>query len=163
MINARELRVGNFVNYNGKRACVTHVSDNHIGLSLGVIHDGFSSRSEHSTVKPELLDAIPLSEYILVTFGFRKTRRILTKEERIGYDFGIQPKIPRPDYFEYYELRKPMDFRSPDIKFNCFDGEIHPDAKIKDSVPVTINSLHALQNLFFSLSGEELKFEVDDL
>lgn len=141
MINARELRVGNFVNYNGKKACVTHVSDNHIGLSFGVIHDGSSSRSEHSIVKSELLNAIPLTEDILLKLGFEKMRLY----DIVHYHYCYT-------YFTLYEMNENHDFA---LKY----GEIVE----YNYSNIMVDSLHKLQNLHYILIDEELKIDVDNL
>lgn len=128
MIQPNELRLGNYVSQLGAVCRVVAVS-NIIYGSVYIVQLG-DARSEGFT--SESIDPIPLSNDWLVRFGFCKT--VLS-----SYMTGVEIKYSAFELkgFVYNSIQRTWWYR----------GVLEKQPK----------SVHQLQNLFFALTGEELK------
>jgi|SRR5690606_12056949 len=132
MINPQELKIGNYVSYNGSIAVVSGISspaprqeerfnNKHvIELSIGGLID----------VTPEELEPVILTEEMLLKLGFEKTDR--------QYSTWFN---------HYYHI-----IVRGDIRFQLVDNGDLSCIDYKH-----INYLHQLQNLIFSVDNIELK------
>ena len=130
MIQAHELRIGNYVLINGTRQQVNSISAGGdlpdsalIAYCVGKVEEAEPCTS--ITVQP-----VPLSKEILAGCGF---------------EFH--------DHFKFFQ--KKIDGRGTDMEINqdydIIDFMRRPLVK-------KISSLHQLQNIYFALKGKELKF-----
>lgn len=137
-----ELRVGNYVNYNGLNLEVYSFEnryprsekryDNTVLVDL--LFDGFITAILHE------VKGIPLTEEILLNCGFEKINHI---SGYIFYSFGRNYKREK---FAYMPL----------------DVYLNPNyAKIANfTVRNNIEYVHQLQNLFFAINGKELNINL---
>lgn len=137
-----ELRVGNYVNYNGLNLEVYSFEnkyprsekryDNTILVDL--LFDGFITAILHE------VKGIPLTEEILLNCGFEKINHIC------GYSFYSFNRKSLKDKNAYMPL---YIYLNP----NC--------AKIADfTVKQNVEYVHQLQNLFFAINGKELNINL---
>lgn len=137
-----ELRVGNYVNYNGLNLEVYSFEnkyprsekryDNTILVDL--LFDGFITAILHE------VKGIPLTEEILLNYGFEKINHIC------GYSFYSFNRKSLKDINAYMPL---YIYLNP----NC--------AKIADfTVKQNVEYVHQLQNLFFAINGKELNINL---
>ena len=127
MIQANELRIGNWVNYEQTSHIVTGIKNNVIWSRWkGQENDEDEYLDDFDNYKP-----IPLSPEILGKCGFVRYNNtwelVSDKNERYGvWCFTI------------------YDYRESGYNYNSAE------------FPVKLNYLHQLQNLYFALTGEEL-------
>ena len=121
MIQPQELRIGNYIFYKNEIFEVDAISKSHTYLLKG-----------KNIVKttPECLNPIPLTEKILLKFGFEKQHN--------------------EDDFDYWFKKGFCD----DILWEHSEGFCHSLNYGGD-----IKYVHQLQNLYFALTGEELTFK----
>lgn len=115
MIKPNEVRRKNLVEYDGRVFEIDGIAEvfptlNSIEFGIGVV--------DWNNIRP-----IPLSEDMLLRFGFKKSYGEFTKE---GFSFRI-----------------------------C-SNEVFTDEEYNATKLCKVDSVHQLQNLFFSLTGEEL-------
>lgn len=137
-----ELRVGNYVNYNGLNLEVYSFEnryprsekryDNTVLVDL--LFDGFITAILHE------VKGIPLTEEILLNCGFEKINHIS------GYIFYSFDRNYKREKFAYMPL----------------DVYLNPNyAKIANfTVRNNIEYVHQLQNLFFAINGKELNINL---
>lgn len=137
-----ELRVGNYVNYNGLNLEVYSFEnryprsekryDNTVLLDL--LFDGFITAILHE------VKGIPLTEEILLNCGFEKINHIS------GYIFYSFDRNYKREKFAYMPL----------------DVYLNPNyAKIANfTVQQNVEYVHQLQNLFFAINGKELNINL---
>lgn len=151
-MKVQELRIGNWVycnkSYINKPVKITGISvvdrrDDHTG-----IYEEFIYLNEHDLLKeeefndkwihykqgvltPEDITPIPITEQILLDCGFEKLGENYWGIEHFKISF-------QQDKFWYLFENYSVDFNIPDIE---------------------INSLHALQNLYYALTGTELTYQ----
>jgi len=129
-MDARELRIGNYIQYFGNVAQVEGIVNESNGFGLQLNGGDFASINSNS------LEPIPLTEEWLVKFGFFAenihSNLILNKIE-IASAIRVVSTNERGSFY--------------------LDGEIHDFMKIR------IDYVHTLQNLYFALTGEELTFK----
>lgn len=126
MINANELRIGNYLTYRTP-------DDTDVPCKIDA-QDIYNIELNYM-FNAEIHSPIPLTEEILLKCGFEKIGSAyntwgLKSKEFSGYLFEI-------------ELNKPFYFRVCDLLLNHWDDR-------------PIQYLHRLQNLYFALTGEEL-------
>jgi len=138
-IQASELRIGNYVIEKGKQKQVYSVS-NH-------------NAKDYSKVKP-----IPLTEDWLLKFGFET-------EKYIKYSLDVfKDKI-----FEPFVLSNVWVCYNYHFNYFCFDRRVlHPLSHLHeeyknhwrhDHKSDNLQYVHQVQNLYFALTGEELKIK----
>jgi hypothetical protein len=144
MIKVNELRIGNWVklgDINGKVKSIysSHFQvDDERSVSLG--------NSLQINFKP-----IPLTEEILLKCGFEK---VITKGDfDAGFDdevtYGLEYK--REFYLSYCD----------DFSVGIFSSKKASNDELGICIPIeSARYLHQLQNLFFTLTGEELEIKL---
>ena len=137
-----ELRVGNYVNYNGLNLEVYSFEnryprsekryDNTVLVDL--LFDGFITAILHE------VKGIPLTEEILLNCGFEKINHIN------GYSFYSFNRNYKREKFAYMPL----------------DVYLNPNyAKIANfTVQQNVEYVHQLQNLFYAINGKELNINL---
>lgn len=133
-----ELRVGNYVSYNGLNLEVYSIenkytrADNRYNnkVLVDLVCDGFI------TARLDEIQGIPLTEQILLNYGFKKINHIG------GYSFYS---------YDRDKMKKRVSFMPLDVYLN-------PNyVKIANfSVRQNIEYVHQLQNLFYTINGVEL-------
>ena len=119
MIKPQELRICNYVfDIDGDILQVGEI------LDIGIKFKNTSLSSRYEKINP-----IPLTEEILLKFGFEKT---------------ANPRELKYDDYSILLLKE--------IRFVICNYMENPPS-------VKVSTVHQLQNLFFSLCGEELKFK----
>jgi hypothetical protein len=130
MIKATELRIGNYITYQGKQITVEGVS-----VSGYIYHSkGQFDGSIGSAYVP--FEPIPLTEDWLVRFGFEK-------EVKQSDSVYISDNVYRLNIFEYATSCGTMN-----LEIDYYDQHA--------SFTTNIKYVHQLQNLYFYLTGEEL-------
>lgn len=154
MIQAKELRIGNFISYNGEAVPVYTVATDEpnmqpdppyiVVLSKNSTH--FVNRGE------EDFDPIPLTEEWLLRFGSNEPLRFSNLKMIEGngpgdmhgamvYEFGSDATVYEKNGRWFYELAQSND----DYGTNVFTKEI--------------KKVHHLMNLFFDLNDKELEIK----
>ena len=132
MIDARQLMIGNYLTVDGKYIRVKDIGDD--GINIFWYHE-----MTHYDVLFEDLEPIPLDNEILTKCGFEKKDR-----SNEYWDFWI---LDNGWYIGMAHHNEP----SAGVEKNSYYwGENY----------VQIKSLHQLQNLYFALTGEELKIDL---
>jgi len=140
-MKASELRIGNWVNNNPRDGVITVFSnDKCVIRHKAGIDKAFI----------EKLEPIPLTEEWLLKFGFKKYPYIRDTFQQVYYD-SYQFEIDR---FTIVSFSIQQDNKSL-IKCNYDRGYRSEDNKKN----YYIKYIHQLQNLYFSLTGEELTFK----
>lgn len=128
-MKANELRIGNWVEFEGKHYRIDSISKTFPTLDttefgIGVV--------DWNNLKP-----IPLTEEWLIKFGF---------EDVTSEDFGVDKRIKtfEKEFFKIY---------LPEYRCRLF-GITYVDAAF-----LKIEFVHQLQNLYFALTGEELELK----
>ena len=136
-MEAKDLRMGNWV-YNPIQKINILVDFNVLNL---IRLDNLRYAREIKKGE-ECFQPIPLTEEILLKCGFDKIK--IEHEEYSGFEYelslGTYSKILVLDDFSYSIVCKKIEDNSV-----CFDKDI-------------LTSLHQLQNLYFALTNEELKY-----
>ena len=143
-IKANELRIGNWVSVDGKSIQVESINEDGINQEIssgwygswdteyeGRFYDWH--KDESRTVQP-----IPITEDILIKCGFEE--------------------IDGDKMFPYFQKRITMVL--DEYKFDISTRGDNEWRWIEGNVNVPFCYLHQLQNLYFSLTGEELKIEL---
>lgn len=141
MVQANELRIGNWVDLNGRTTEVEQIDDRGINLSVsngysGAIdydYDGYFEGKQFYS-NSIIIKPIPLSPDVLKACGF--------EYEDMGDDSPYERWICK----QYTELWV-WNFNDEEWMF-CLGNGFEQGG---------YQSLHQLQNLFYSLCGEELK------
>lgn len=128
MINSNELRIGNFLLFAETGAEFKVNQIDEKGL-------GVENESENVWIEIETFEPIPLTEKRLLDFGFSK------EDYTEGY-IGIDCKNAE------FVLCGPNEFKG----YYTFSFKLGGIPMFKK-----IESVHELQNLYFALTGEELK------
>jgi len=140
-MEAKELRVGNYLLYNDKTITVLEgISKDDISIRHLINNHGVGTYIMPSTV----INPIPLTEGWLVKFGFDKTSFTERHSEVHGWsaEFSIDNRK-----FALLEVNKSSNWGSRKGCYNVL-GISYLDVWIKH--------VHQLQNLYFALTGEEL-------
>lgn len=147
MIKTEELRIGNYV-YTRPDNDQAKIS----GVLLSEIRTSFGTHGLH------FVDPIPLTKDWLIKFGFKKvekhTYRISNKN--IDYDFIIGEKFDITNGncgFMGLHVKEEMIFSPTE---EDLDNKYHQQ---EETIFFSWNKkyVHQLQNLFYALTGEELK------
>lgn len=126
MIDANEIRRGNWLSNGVKPFQVTDICDTSVNLE-------YSEGGGHNWIYDLEDDCFPieLSPEVLLACGFHKHNNAWVQEE---YDEDNYDK----DYFTIWNIK---------------DGEFNLNTS---QFPVVLTSLHQLMNVYFSLTGKEL-------
>lgn len=125
MIQANELRIGNYVDVDGNNHIVTSVNIDYT-ISVFVFENGAKELFNHEN---KHINPIPLTEERLIKFGFEKNGRYAWKNN------GFQVQYYTDGYLRHYR----------ELGIRALRTEIK------------IEYIHQLQNLYFALTGKELK------
>lgn len=150
-MNATELRLGNLILVDNNVITVESVNDRGINIeSVGGYYVGDSSfeyggcfDNWGGSYNDKVIQPIPLTEEWLLKFGFEKTDR---DREGLGeFTFIYKKEYGILFYENKYSLYTYQTC-------GCYDSQslTTPDIKY----------VHQLQNLFFALTGEELKYNL---
>lgn len=141
MIQANEIRIGNYISDIWSPNGLFKVTE----LRKDKIFYGNCFKAKYDDIRP-----IPLTEEILLKAGFEKndyTRFPTFKLNRI--------EITNVDFFDEDKDGKEFSFKQWRIS-----GLYSTDLFYFKSYSPNIESVHQLQNLFFALTGGEIKIEV---
>jgi hypothetical protein len=131
-MKANELRIGNLVDLGNRIAKIIEISN----LSCVVVdlEETQDTIEDYERTKP-----IPLTEEWLYKFGFK------------DIDKGDNDYITYTDSNHDYYLQ--IDVRKRDGKYSILDNSFDD---LRDFSMVDISYVHQLQNMYFTLTGEEL-------
>ena len=133
MINANELRIGNWVTGNFPYMIVKTISNGSFDLYMpGSDADDFSFDDNE-------IDPIPLTPEILEKCGF------VAAPDHDEYGGWLSPKITRVQRDTEYRMR---------IMKDSYGFYYTPDSK---SIIIRVDSVHKLQNLFYIYIDSELE------
>jgi len=140
MIKANELRIGNLVEYGGEYCKVVSLFDDGIFSFDDENNDTYSS--ETTTPNP-----IPITPQILWKANFIVD--CVSTHDYKRFDLTtIQTSYLIGDFDEkYFEISSTQNDRDGEIVYN-------------HNKRANLKYLHQLQNLYFALTGEELKIEL---
>ena len=143
-MEAKELRIGNYIDVPGKNTVGAVVSVvhslNNMSVYLGGLHVPDSIKGE--TVKYHECEGIPLTPEWLEWLGFPETLQT--------WNDGSKATIFRKGkYFLERLLHDETTFAL--ARINTTGGEFMAN----------VNYIHQLQNLYFALTGEELNLNVE--
>ena len=144
MIQANELRIGNYIDYEK----TTHIVD---GVKDNIVYSYWIKDLEQSDLyicENNIIDPIELTEEWLVKFGFLKHK----ENGRYGYKYYI----PILDY-NYVVERDFNEYQSHFFGIEYTDCPDPKDDYIFNSFSFDLKYIHQLQNLYFALTGKELK------
>ena len=129
MIKANELRLGNLILKNGKLHYTNHMT----------IRDVYG----RSVTDSDIFEPIPLTEEWLLKFGFECIANNGDQKR-----FGLKNR--NKNYFYGVELDHEEICLNKQSLFGC-ETIIHNE--------IFLQHVHQLQNLYFALTGEDLKFK----
>lgn len=134
MITAKDLRVGNFVKAIPVRGEPTGICEVIEISSWGIVGFGSGSDINYSY---DYVEPIPLSDKVLLACGFEK------KGTTLSYVIS---------FHKFNVILKKVEYNKG------YHFELELIGKLK-----RIESLHALQNLFFCITGAELTIDINKL
>ena len=149
MIEARELRIGNYYDHNGE---IKRVNPN-------TIQDVWE-------VKRSWCKGIPLTPEWLEKFGFEAREPYSWRGN--GYDYQTGSKTTYKDFirqvggstlFCRYEYFEGSAWTDPDEYLSVHYGTYYPRAEERVPMNMEVKWIHQLQNLYFALTGTELTEE----
>lgn len=141
MINIRELRIGNVVmDDKGGKYVIIGLQDNMIAVKPYGLHPEYPIESIEINSS-----GIPITEEFISKCGFEK----VTKQQLFG--------LPQENYYrKFYEIESskcPLVL----IKENGYLCHVVPSDGTFGCSFIPILYIHQLQNLYYSLSGQELE------
>lgn len=139
MINANELRIGNFVLDNNIQRKVLGIKKDDIGDVLLLDH-----KSTNRLLKN--INSIPLTPEILVACGFKKEIR------------GEEDDFDGPEIVYHLDGVDIYDHRECGGNFSYATYTRYPGRGFKGGR--IVDYLHQLQNLYFALTGKELEINL---
>ncbi len=131
-MEAKELRIGNLVYFNGKNKEIGVISEIKTSIAPCLEYVGLNKRS-NIYYQTKHLQPIPLTEEILL---------------KCGFDFGIKLQDFVKGKYQFVEIT------------NTIDGYFSEEGIIYYGLITKIKHLHQLQNLYFALTGEELEINL---
>ena len=131
MIKIQELRIGNMLFVDGTFIKVGKIEENSISWNIAKDTAKFKIWNPFLPISDKRINPIPLTEEILLKFGFDKTAN------------------PRELKYDDYSI-----LLLNEIRFVICNYMENPPS-------VKVSTVHQLQNLFFSLTGKELTFKKD--
>ena len=145
-MKATELRIGNLV--NGVLTQKPYIID---AWALREMESGNYQNSQDTETK--VFEPIPLTEEWLLKFGF-----CAWDDKKTIYTLTRTIDKYNTDCFRFW-------FKSDKLVFDYIQDEVHPTDSIYDDkniIRLNIKYVHTLQNLYFALTGEELKLKEDE-
>lgn len=133
MIEPRELRIGNYVNFLGKPKKIIGLSKRNYNMNTETTHH-YAEFENHIPVMFTHLKPIPLTEEILLKYGF---------ERWVDDVLYLNIKIGRLEH-----------------KLRVFEKIGHVLLDHDKRIGEDLKHLHQLQNLYHSLTGKELEIEL---
>jgi hypothetical protein len=145
MIDPKSLRIGNTVN------CLHHNNDSpdpvkfNVPVTIAEIHADCLILSTGQRVELKYFSGIPLSEQELIRLGFTKAKN------GVVFDHP-SPAVPEDEH-------KDLGTSYPSFFFNN-----RPEVKkwMDAHTRVAVEYVHQLQNLYYSLTGTELTYKVEN-
>ena len=131
MIHPQELRIGNMLFVDGTFIKVGKIEEHFISWNIAKDTAKFKIWNPFLPISDKRINPIPLTEEILLKFGFEKTAN------------------PRELKYDDYSI-----LLLNEIRFVICNYMENPPS-------VKVSTVHQLQNLFFSLTGKELTFKKD--
>ncbi|MGV8136506.1 MAG: hypothetical protein AB2L20_14955 [Mangrovibacterium sp.] len=130
-IDPKELRIGNLLVHNGQIIVVKNISE--YGINKEEVTEGYhdAGSGAYTILRYENISPIELTEELLLKAGFEKIER----ESMLEYNVWANRD-------------------GEEILFQADDHFCHSFIQTERN---EIKSLHRLQNLYFALTGEELK------
>lgn len=131
-MNAKELRIGNLIDFEGQIETVYQIRNSGVDFFRGTTRTGVIFQS----YVWEAINVIPLTEEWLLKFGFKL------------FSTGSYCKslITDEDAYLALDLKYNYGFCWLNIKYGLTEN----------TTKIHCNSVHQLQNLYFALTGEEL-------
>jgi hypothetical protein len=134
MIQANELRIGNYVFHQGKPLQITNVLDWCVNMEFGEV-----SGDRNNEIDINEIDPIPLTEEILLKCGF-----IIKISDSFSYHF--KANVIPTDILYLIKVCFYSDGKFMTVTVGNYDTKIQ--------------YLHELQNLIHTLTGEELNIKL---
>lgn len=131
-MKASDLRIGNYVLHSGVMKQVYRISNKGVDFYLGETKKGIYTQS----FKYEALEPIPLTEEWLLRFGLFKSNN------------GWFRKTETPSHNK--------EIVTLSINVDTFSTAIFGDEALEPSYIKECQFVHQLQNLYYTLTGEEL-------
>ena len=129
-MNINELRINNLISHNGL-ICTVEI----INGELNEIY--FLGEDFYHSDKPENLEGVPLTEEVLLEFGFSKNENDVLQIETTLMPLSITLSDNYPD-----EKYKAWVYEDENFSYHIISDNI--------------KYVHTLQNLYFALKGKEL-------
>ena len=126
MIKPQELRIGSLLDVDGNIIKVGKIEENFISWNIAKDTAKFKIWNPFLPISDKRINPIPLTEEILLKFGFEKTAN------------------PRELKYDDYSI-----LLLNEIRFVICNYMENPPS-------VKVSTVHQLQNLFFALTGQEL-------
>ena len=134
MVPVNDLRIGNWVNYNGTPTKIECID------IRGRINYPIPIEEKTNLIITESnIDSIPITREIVEFLGFTKTT---------GSNFKYELEIPGPWPFRDKLLAR--------IDNKNFENWVSIKASVNDWEVCAASSLHQLQNLYFLIAGQEI-------
>ena len=134
MIQAKDLRIGNILLYNGKQVSVAGISSpQQIRLYDGIGMDEW--------VFIDQLSPVPLTDEMLIRFGLNVIHGTTSDKDAVYVDFkDYRLYLPRMDGF----VKASLHYNADSIWYPCLRK---------------LDYIHEYQNIIYSLTGEELTLQ----
>ena len=150
MIKPQELRIGNLVNYMGNQHTINGVSVGHVNLEFMLEEtDNPSFPSRYKNINPNKIEPIPLTEDILLKYGFKQSKEVHTT-----YVLSLDTYFLSPSINLYAYLNK----QGIICGFRLIQGQNRHGNMLSE-----ILSVHQLQNLIYMLAGQEMNLELSQI
>lgn len=143
-MKAQELRIGNWVHHND----IISASENEGNFKWDICH--FYDLERHH-LNTESIEPIPLTEDWLLKFGFQNKGLFTNKIALSGHPSG---DMDGSIIFRIGEYGQDIYLFENEFYFELAS---HTDDYGEEITTKKIQFLHQLQNLYFALTGEELK------
>lgn len=171
-----DFRIGNYINgfYLDDEDCEQKTLCEIVGLdSVGFSEYTFWVYSKAEIKVFQKFEGIPITEEWLLKFGFKKVDKFVKYGN--GHDFqpdyprtilnGFKIEISEDNYFGYFtsEMKwrnKQTDKIESDMGVSIVCGDFYSSYEGSDIIYCVVPEfVHQLQNLYFALTGEELKLK----
>lgn len=149
-MKASELRIGNYVFHKENVLRITNIIDFCVNMEFGE-----QSGERNDEIDIDEISPIPLTEELLKKCGFD----VHPYDDNSGngktaeLEYLIKTKNTPEGYCQSFSMDKGNNWEHWTYNHSGGDYEIN-------AVNIKIKSLHQLQNLYFALTGEELKIDL---
>ncbi len=144
MIHSQELRIGNIINYSGNKQKISGIHTGFVNLEFlyeQTDNPSFSLRSRDIEIKD--IESIPLTKSILLACGFEQIK------DKQTYILNLDTYFLSPTIKLYAYLNKGTVYNLRMIQGQNKLGNM-----------LTISCVHELQNLFYTLTRNELEINL---